>query len=123
MPSVHILSSSDPDVYNAVAHFAMVVGNNSAGVPWKTCYLASFNGNTPTSLLKVIGNGAGQITQQELNTIQSGDVIEVRFTFGDDTSLDATGRLALIDTYAARAVNDFKTNFAANFKYYGLTRP
>ena len=126
MASVHTLTAGGPpgqETYNAVAHFAMPTGSNLIGVPWKTCYVASFQGRPITSQLKVVGNGAGQITQQELNQITSGDIIELPFTFGFDPGLTDAEKMTVIDGYAARSIDEFKSGFTQTFRYYGLTRP
>jgi hypothetical protein len=122
MPTVHTLTATGSDSYDAVAHFPMPVGNNAAGVPWKTCYIASFQGQPITSRLKIVGNGPGQITQQELNQITNGDVIEITFNYGFDQSWPDAQKLANIDIYSSRAINDYKDYFAELFKYYGFTR-
>lgn len=126
MAKAHILDRiGDSGIdYNAVAHFAMPVGNNSVSVPWKTCYLASFGAKTPTSLIAVVGNGAGQITQNELNQITSGDLIEIRFTYSDyPESVTLAQKNAVIDDLAQRAINEFQLAFSGRFAYYGYTRP
>lgn len=128
MPFVHVLNAYPvgtigQETYEAVAHIAMPVGNNSAGVPWKTCYVSSFQGQPIVSQLKVVGNGPGQITQQELNSIQAGDIIEIGFQFGFADAVTDAEKLAKIDLYANRKIDEFKSNFAIAFKYYGLTRP
>jgi hypothetical protein len=128
MSKVHILDSTGGDTFRAVAHLATPTGSNSVSVPcnavsvpWKTCYLAAFGSGAPTSAL-LVGNGAGKISQSEMNSISSGDLIEIPFLYGDDPSLDATGRTALIDLLAQRAIDEFKANFAVRFKYYGYTQ-
>lgn len=122
MAYVHVLVGGDSGG-SGVVHFAMPTGNNAMGVPWKTCYQFSLGGRIPTSKITVVGNGLGQITQQELNQIQSSDVVEVDFTYGVDPDMTDEQKLGNIDIYAGRVVEDFKVGLMENYKYYGLTRP
>jgi len=112
----HVLDSGA-----AVAHFAMPSGNNDAGTPWKTCYLASFGANSPTTRL-MVGNGTGQIQQQEANQIGSGDLIELLFNFSDDPTLTLQQRQALLSTLGQRAIDEYTAQFASRFRLYGYTQ-
>jgi hypothetical protein len=118
MSKVHILErNGSGNDFSAVAHFAVPAGSNQAGVPWKTAYLASYNDTIPVSRL-IVGSGPGKITSGEANQITNGDLIEIPFTFSDDGSAD---KAALATTYADRAIDEFKADFALRFKFYGQT--
>lgn len=123
MAKVHVLDTDPNGNINCVAHFLMPTGNNNVNVPWKTCYLASFGTVAPTSLLVSSGNNnpaPGKIGTTELTQIQSGDIIEQQFQFGDSPELTT---LALkeqrANELADRKINEFKSNFAAKFAFYG----
>lgn len=121
MSKVHILDQSYPGVFNAVAHFAMPVGNNSAGVAWKTCYLATFGTKAPTSLLPSSGNNnpaPGKIGNSELNQITSGDLIEISIQAGLE-SADLANPDVKLNLFADRAIAAFQADFSERYKYYG----
>jgi hypothetical protein len=126
MPKIHVLGAPNPNtpsVIDCVAHFAMVAGNNSAGVPWKTCYLASFGTGAPTSALPTSGNNnaaPGKIGNSELTQITSGDLIEIPFQVGLEPE-DAANPNPKLNLLADRAIAQFQSDFAAKYKYFGYT--
>jgi hypothetical protein len=125
MSKIHVLGQSN-NVIDCVAHFAMSAGNNTAGVPWKTAYLATFGTGAPTSILPTSGNNnpaPGKIGNAELSQIVSGDLIEITFQAGleaaDLASQAATD--AKLNIFADRAIAKKQTEFAETYKYYGYT--
>lgn len=121
MPSVHVLENAGGNNFRCLLHTAIPTGNNAVGTPWKTCFLAMFLPNTPTTLLSV-GNGAGQITQNEANQVASGDLMEFDFVFTDDPALSTADRNALIDAVATSVRTNKLAELQARLKYYGYTR-
>lgn len=78
MADIHVLRSSDDGTglhVEAVFHYAVPAGANSAGVSWQTAIIRSRIRPTNTNL--PIGDGTGgTITQQERDAISAGAVLE-----------------------------------------------
>lgn len=74
MAKIHALKLQPSGGCSIVIHVNMPGGNNSAGKPWKDCYLSDLE---PTSILKV-GTAPGNISQAEYDSIEAGDIIELR---------------------------------------------
>jgi hypothetical protein len=117
MSAIHVLTGNGP-VYNVVVHVATPVGNNSAGVLWSD----AIKGSGRNTSVMAVGNGSGQITQNEMNQISAGTIIEAQMQWGDDVSLTNAQRLAAIDVAATHLANDLIAQYAADLKYFGLTR-
>jgi len=139
MARAHVLDRAGTgNDFNAVAHYAITAipgtlyangtaagANNAVGVSWKTCHLASFGAQTPTSSLPSTGNNnpaPGKISNAELTQIQAGDLVELYFMFSDDPSTDQTARLATLDMLATRHIDEHRRAFVHRFQYYGLER-
>jgi hypothetical protein len=121
MATVHVLENAGGANFRCVLHVATPAGTNAVGTTWKTCYLATFLPGAPATVLSV-GNGAGQISQNESNSIGAGDLMEFEFLFTDDPALDTAGRNALIDAVALYIKNQKLAELQARLKFYGYTR-
>jgi hypothetical protein len=74
MSTLHILEADAQGNYRVAIHTPVPVGNNAAGLAWKTVALAA--GRTGTTVLTE-GTGPGQVSVAEKATIVSGDVAEI----------------------------------------------
>src|SRR5215207_3476058 len=117
MAKAHILEQVGDGVYDAVAHFAMPTTSNSAGVPWKTCYIASKNGQPITSRLLTTTlqggnatNDPGKITATEAASIAAADTVELTFHFGFDVASPLS-----LDQQVLNAANAAIAQFQAAF--------
>ena len=117
MARLHNMEQVGNNLYNVVVHATVPNGNNSAGIAWSTAIVNA--GLAVTSM--TVGNGPGQITQNEANQIASGSVIEAPFQWGDDPAWDNNTRLADLNTRAAQAVSDAITNLQNRLKQFGRT--
>ena len=99
MSDIHILTGDEKGNYTAVVHFAVPLGNNSAGIPWKDA-LVSDGRNTSVMIEPAI-------TPEELSSIIAGDVLESVITLRRMESGGGTVRVRPfgLDTWAAPAVN------------------
>jgi hypothetical protein len=109
---VHILEGSGYQ-YQIVVHFPVPEGNNSAGISWKSCLLAS---HPPTPVLPV-GIGPGTITQDEYDDIMAGDVLEIVRTI----SVGTTPTNAAVVELADKDIAEYLSGLASVLKYYGHT--
>jgi len=109
MASIHILTSSGSGVYQVVAHFNTPSGTNAAGVTWKSCIIFD---ERNTSILKV-----PMVTQAEIDTIISGDVIEAVLNI---TKLESGGASSMRGIIAQK-VNEAKTQLQQRYKHFGRT--
>lgn len=123
MSSVHVLENRQgTQNYRCVLHVTMPTGNNAVGTLWQTCYLTQFLPGAPATVLSV-GNGAGQIPQNEANQIASGALIEHEFEITDlPASATQTQRDDNIDAIAASVRATKIAELKDKFKYYGYTR-
>jgi hypothetical protein len=122
MAAVHVMEYVGASTYRFVLHAPVPAGTNAVGVSWKTCYLASFLPKTPVTGLP-IGNGPGQISQNEANDISSGNIMEFDENFNDDPGADITQRNAFIDTSANAIKANRIAEFQDRFRVFGYTRP
>jgi hypothetical protein len=106
------------DVFNVVVHIATPAGNNSAGVLWTD---AVKNSGRNTSVLSV-GNGAGQITQAEMNTLTAGTIVEGVMQWQDDPSLSNAQRIAALDAAANQLGTELLARYSQELKYFGFVR-
>lgn len=121
---VHVLSATgtgNDAIFAAIAHALTPAGSNDSGTTWKAALVAS--GMAKTQMLSV-GAGTGQITQAEKDLIESGDIIEARFSFDlkDDNGNLLTGQ-PLIDhlmIFADRAILNRKLQLADQLRYFGF---
>lgn len=118
MARIHVLQSVGPNLYQVVVHDTTPAGNNSAGISWAT---AIQNAGLATSVM-TLGNGAGQIAQNELNQVQAGTTLEGVFTFQDDPSWNAATRNANLDAVANQTLAELQTRYASLLKWFGATR-
>ena len=122
---VHVLTASgvgDDALFSAVAHALTPAGNNDSGTSWKAALVASGMAKTQ---MQSVGTGPGQITQAEKDLIESGDIFEVRFSFGlkDDSGTVLTGQ-NLIDRlmiFADREIQKRKDQLAVQLRYFGFS--
>jgi hypothetical protein len=121
MAHIHVLDNAGGDNFNALVHIAVPAGNNSVGVSWKTCWLASLGAAAPASKL-LVGNGPGQISQAESNQISGGDLMEFDFQFTDDPNSTQATRDANIDAVALSVQTQRLADLRSRFKFYGYTR-
>ena len=119
MSKIHVLTGSGSNLYTVVVHIAAPVGNNSAGVSWVD---ALKNSGRATESLLTVGNGAGQITQAELNQIQAGTLIEGAFQWGDNPGWTNAQRIADLDIRATQLTNELLARYAAELKFFGFVR-
>lgn len=129
MSRVHVLDNSGGNNFNAVTHVAVPTGNNSVGVPWKTCWLASLGAVPPSSMLLTTTlqggnatNDPGKITSGEADSIRAGDLMEFQFQFTDEPQSTQAARDANIDAVALSVVTNRLNEFKDRFKFYGYTR-
>jgi hypothetical protein len=118
MARIHVLSGDGGNNFSAVVHAPTPTGNNAAGFAWSACILqAGLNVSVLT-----VGNGPGQTTQQEMNGIQAGTILEANFPFQDDPTQTNAQRLAYLDTLATQYITDLISRYQARLQYFGLTR-
>lgn len=118
MSKIHVTQGS-AGLYTTILHAPMPSGNNSVGVPWKTCFLGS-SVVPPISTLPV-GTGSGQITALEASQIATGDVLE--YQWGIQVNADGTTpSLQIINANADQEIARQNATLAARFKYFGYTQ-
>lgn len=116
MSKIHVLESDGGGNYRIIIHVAVPAGNNSAGVSWKNCVLATRVGGS-TSL--PVGAGPGEITQTEKDSITSGDVIEISTVIKAESGGATPESLErMVDQEAL----SYKQELMARLKYYGYTK-
>jgi hypothetical protein len=122
MATVHVMEYIGASSYRFVLHVPMPAGNNAVGTPWKTCYLAGFLPKTPVTAMPV-GNGPGQISQNEANSISSGDLMEFDVFFTVEPGADTARRNAVIDSTASDIRNTKLAELQERLQFFGYTRP
>lgn len=118
MAKIHVLQGAGINTFTVVVHATTPNGNNSAGVAWSD---AVKNSGRATSILTV-GTGAGQILQNEMNSITNGAIIEGSFQWGDDPSWTNAQRTADLDLRAQQLVDELLARYGQELKYFGFTR-
>jgi hypothetical protein len=118
MPKIHVLEGSTNNIYSVVVHAPTPAGNNAAGVSWTVAIANS--GHAVSSL--PVGNGPGQISQSELNQVQSGALIEAALQWQDVPSWTQAERDADLDLRANQAVTAILSDYQARLNLYGMTR-
>lgn len=118
MPNIHILTGGAQNIYTAVVHTATPAGNNLAGVSWKDALKAS---GLNVSIMP-IGVGAGQMSVQESNQLQSGDIFESVILWQNDPNWNPAQRNADLDTRAAQASAAKLIELQSQLSLYGMTR-
>jgi hypothetical protein len=116
---IHILRTAGaPDLFEAVVHAPVPVGNNAAGFSWADCIK---NSGMNTSILTV-GTGAGQISNAENNQIANGTVIEASFYWYVDPAANAAQQEASLEFEATRSVNTLVARLQEQLRFFGKTR-
>jgi hypothetical protein len=118
MAKIHVLSGGISGVYTVAVHATTPAGNNTAGVAWSQAVQSS---GRNTSILTV-GNGAGQIAQNEMNQITSGTIIEGVMQWQDTPGATLAELQADLDTRASQLVAELLARYAAELRYFGFTR-
>lgn len=125
MANMHILTQ-DRGLYRIAAHIAIPVGNNSAGVSWRTALINSGLGG---STVLIDGDGtAGTISSAEKSSIASGalyedvgilEVVHDSSTGGSQT----TQQLAtIVDAYFTARTTAVLASLQAQLTWFGQTR-
>lgn len=118
MSKIHILKNNNGR-YQAILHFAVPVGNNSAGVTWKDCIVNS--GRNKTDMTE--GVGAGQIPNAEKVNIIAGDMIEISMSLlVESGGTSGAVLIAAITEMADTHINTGKNRLQKEYKYYGYTQ-
>lgn len=118
MAKIHVLGRAGLNVYTVVIHATTPAGNNSAGISWAT---AIANSGHNTTILPV-GNGAGQISQNEANQVAAGSIIEAILQWGDDPTWTNQQRIDDLDLRATQLVAETVARYQDELKYFGFTR-
>jgi len=118
MARLHVLDRTRPETYRIVVHEVTPAGNNSAGVTWVSAIVASGRNQS----ILTVGNGPGQIGQNEMNSILAGTVIEASFEFQDDPAWSPAERTAALDQVAGQTIAEMLAQYSADLKWYGATR-
>lgn len=118
MSTIHVLAGGN-GTFSVVVHTPTPVGTNSAGVSWQTALVNS--GMARTSLVE--GNGPGQITTAEKVQVESGAVVEGRFSWGDIAGADNPTLIADLDLRAQQLISARLAQLADQLKYFGFVRP
>jgi hypothetical protein len=111
MAKVHIGKQLSAGRFQAVIHYDVPTGNNSAGKSWQDCIAA---GN-PTTVLEE-GTGVGQITTAEKADVESGAVVEIVYSVLADSG---GALLATVNALVAVLINNDKDQKQFEFKYFG----
>src|SRR5262245_49402651 len=117
MARLHILEQSGLNLYRVVVHAPTPNGNNSAGVAWTDAIKNSGLAQTVLS----VGNGPGQITTAEANTVSNGTVIEAPFLWEDNPSWTNQERQADLNSRAINIVNEVTADLQRKLKFFGFT--
>lgn len=117
MARIHILSGGTNNTYQVVVHAPAPAGNNGAGVPWADAIKNSGRAIT----IMPIGNGAGQISQSESNSIAAGTVIEGTFVWGDDPSWTMQQRTTDLNLRASQLVAELLDQYQRELRFFGQT--
>lgn len=118
MAKIHVLRRSGHHTFTVAVHVAVPNGNNAAGTAWSD---AIKNSGRATSIMEV-GNGAGQITQAEMDQITAGTVVEGVFQWGDNSAWTNPQRLADLDLRADQLASELLARLADELQYFGFTR-
>lgn len=114
MSALHILDQ-DNGQFRCVAHQAVPVGSNTAGVTWKNVILGA--GLNVTSMTE--GALPGQISTAEKAQIIAGDVVEAAFTIPLHSGGVAN---ANIDAYAVAEFANWRNAMQRRYSYFGKVR-
>lgn len=115
MSRMHILRQTAHNTYEVVVHATTPAGSNSAGVSWAT---AIANSGPPATVMTV-GNGPGQISNNEATQVANGSVIEVGYIWGDDPAWTEQQRVADLELRAQQAVDEAIANLQARLRWFG----
>lgn len=114
MSRLHILARGQ-----CVLHEPVPVGNNAAGVPWRTALVASGMGGT-----SILSTGANpwQNTTEEAAQIASGEVLEISFTVELKPGMSTAERNAAMDAQIANLSREKQAEIAQALRFFGLVR-
>lgn len=123
MANLHILlrDPAGSDIA-AVAHVAVPVGTNSAGVSWQTAVVRSGKGGT--TVLPDGDGTAGTIAAAEKASIVAGSLIEVPLTLRPQSILTGgqTAINAYLDAQFSAVSTDALARLQIQLQFYGATR-
>jgi hypothetical protein len=105
-------------MYRVITHQATPAGNNSAGFSWSSVVVAAGLAHTDMT----VGSGPGQTTQEEVDAILAGTVLEGGFAFNAPSSFDAGQLATLLDAQAVVTQASQLADLAERLKWYGATR-
>jgi len=118
MARIHLLVGGSDGSFTAVVHTPVPgTGNNAAGVQWRTALANS--GLNKTSM--TTGNGPGQITTAEANSVANGSVLETTFPWFDNPLWTPAEKNANLNETADRAVAEATADFQKRLNYFGYT--
>lgn len=114
MSKVHVLKSDNMTETTVVIHTPIPENHNLVGFTLQFCAIAC--GITGSTILSV-GDGPGDITQEEHNQIVEGAVVELvrKINPGDSPSNESVEELVDI------SILEFITQMTSNLRYYGHT--
>lgn len=118
MAKIHILAGGGNNVYTAVIHAAVPAANNTAGTPWSD---ALKNSGMATTVMTV-GNGPGQISNNEATNIANGALFEAVIQWQNDPNWTTQQRAADLDQRASDAVAEKQAELQAKLALFGATR-
>jgi len=106
MSKIHVLEANSKGEYTLAIHTAVPTGNNSAGKTWQSVIK-----NEGTVL--TVGFEPGQILQSEQDDIDSGALVEIIITSGQEETP------AAITEMADRAITEKTAEFKKKYKWFG----
>ena len=114
MSRLHILAGGQ-----CLLHETVPLGNNAAGVPWRTALINSGMGGRT---ILASGTGPGQIATAESTQIASGELYEISFRFESPPGASAAQLNAAMDAQIANLSAETQARLASELRLYGLTR-
>lgn len=119
MSFIHVLGGRSDLTYECILHIPIPVGNNPAGIPWRSALLNSGLGGRTRM---VEGTGPGQITSAEKAQIAAGELFEEVLQFQDNTLWTMVERLDALNSAATRRRAETLRDLQTTLKYFGATR-
>ena len=110
-----LANSAKENRSTVVIEFDVPVGDNSAGVAWRTVVaeVRTEDGSV---------NPREQANTAHLALLDAGEIVEITLTVEYDAGLSDAGKVAVLDTAVAEKVAEFTSEFAALYKFYGTVR-
>ena len=115
MSDIHILDGNGGNLFTVVVHVATPNGSNIVGTSWVD---AIKNSGRAKSILTV-GNGRGQISNAEMNSILAGSIIEGVLQWEDDPAWTNQQRTDDIAVRAAQLKAQLLHQYARELKFFG----